>query len=301
MRFLVTGVGGPAGAAVARQLSARGHDVVGADMYPAHLEALSAFELVPAAADPAMLEEIRLLAERYGVQALIPTVQDELPAVAGAVAAGLFPVPVVIGAPLAVTAAQDKYPTMLRLAAAGVPVPRFRLPSEFAGTGEALEWFGGPLVVKPRVGRGSRGVRVVHNAEELDWSVVDDSQILQEFAPGAEYAPMVHVSTATSAIRVGVVEKTESLGCWDSSGGLRALRPGDVEDVESLAVDAALGMGLTGPVDVDVRRLSDGTAVVLEVNARFGANSEHAPQILDGVLADLAHQIERPGIQEFVR
>jgi carbamoylphosphate synthase large subunit len=299
MRYLVTGVGGPAGAAVARQLSARGHEVVGADMNPAQLAELSAFDVVPAAADPAMLEEIRLMTERYGVQALIPTVQDELPAIAGAVDAGLFPVPVVIGPQPAVTAAHDKYSTMLRLAAADVPVPRFRLPSDFAGTGEALQWFGGPLVVKPRVSRGSRGVRVVRQARELDWSEVDDLQILQEFAPGTEYAPMVHLSTVTSAIRVGVVEKTEAPNCWDDSGGLRVLRPGEVDDVERLAVDAALGMGLTGPVDVDVRRLPNGTAVVLEVNARFGANSGHAPQILDGVLADLSHQTERPGVQEF--
>jgi carbamoylphosphate synthase large subunit len=301
MRFLVTGVGGPAGAAVARQLAARGHEVVGTDMHPTRLESLAAFELVPAASDPAMLEEIQQLTERYDVHALIPTVQDELPSVAAAVSTGFIPVPVVIGGHAAVSAAHDKYLTMLRLQVTGVPVPRFALPSEFGTAEEALEWFGTAMVVKPRVGRGSRGVRVVHRAAELDWSVVDDLQVIQEYAPGTEYAPMVHVSRFNAVIRAGVVEKIESHGCWDTSGGLRSLPIGHVEDVERLAIDAAMGMGLTGPVDVDVRRLADGTAVVLEVNARFGANSEHAPQILDGVLADLAQQVALPEAPEVAR
>jgi carbamoylphosphate synthase large subunit len=301
MRFLVTGVGGPAGAAVARQLAARGHEVVGVDMHPARLESLSAFELVPAASDPAMLQEIQRLTERFSVHALIPTVQDELPSVAAAASAGFFPVPVVVGDHAAVTAAHDKYLTMLKLQAAGLPVPRFALPSEFATAQEALTWFGTAMVVKPRVSRGSRGVRVVRLDSELDWSAVDDHQVLQEYAPGTEYAPMIHVSCSSAIIRAGVVEKIESHGCWDAFGGLRSLPIGHAEDVERLAIDAALGMGLTGPVDVDVRRLADGTAVVLEVNARFGANSEHAPQILDGVLADLAHQVALPEAPEVAR
>jgi carbamoyl-phosphate synthase large subunit len=45
-------------------------------------------------------------------------------------------------------------------------------------------------------------------------------------------------------------------------------------------------MRLTGPVDVDIRRLADGTPVVLEVNARFGANSTYAPELLDMALAN---------------
>jgi carbamoyl-phosphate synthase large subunit len=37
---------------------------------------------------------------------------------------------------------------------------------------------------------------------------------------------------------------------------------------------------------VDVRRRADGTPVILEINARFGANSHHAPEVLDALLAE---------------
>ena len=43
---------------------------------------------------------------------------------------------------------------------------------------------------------------------------------------------------------------------------------------------------LQGPLDVDIRRRADGTPVVLEVNARFGANSAHAPEILTALLTN---------------
>jgi len=300
MRFLVTGAGGPAGFALARQLAARGHEVIGTDMRPTRSDSLIASEVVPPASDSALLDELRRLAERYSVDALLPTVQDELLIVAEA-ASRWFPTPVVIADEDAVSAAHDKYLTMLRLYAAGVPVPRFSLPGRFATTQEALGWFGTSVVVKPRISRGSRGVRIVHHAEDLEWSSIDDSHIVQEYAPGTEYAPMVHVSSLDASIRAGVVEKAEPAGCWDTTKGLRALAIGQAEDIERLAIDTALCMGLTGPVDIDVRRRADGIAVVLEVNARFGANSEYAPQILDGVLADLTRYLSLPGLSGAVR
>ena len=46
------------------------------------------------------------------------------------------------------------------------------------------------------------------------------------------------------------------------------------------------GVRGAGSARIDVRRLADGTPVVLEVNARFGAVSESAPELLDAVLRE---------------
>jgi carbamoyl-phosphate synthase large subunit len=54
-----------------------------------------------------------------------------------------------------------------------------------------------------------------------------------------------------------------------------------------VALAACQAIGLRGPADVDVRRRADGTPVVLEINARFGANLTHAPEVLDALLADV--------------
>jgi carbamoylphosphate synthase large subunit len=41
---------------------------------------------------------------------------------------------------------------------------------------------------------------------------------------------------------------------------------------------------LQGPADVDIRCGADGVPAVLEINARFGANSAYAPEIVDALL-----------------
>jgi len=52
-----------------------------------------------------------------------------------------------------------------------------------------------------------------------------------------------------------------------------------VADVARLAVRTVQAIGLVGPVDIDIRRDATGTPRVLEVNARFGANSRAVPAL----------------------
>lgn len=295
MRIMITGAGGPAGRALARQLASGPHWVLGADMNTADAEPFDAVATVPAAADPGMLPCLRELLTEHRIDLLIPTVSDELPQVAQA-APGLGEIArVEIGAADAVATAHDKYLTMLRLAAADVPVPRFALPSAFATAAEALAALGSPLIAKPRVARGGRGVQLVYSPEDVAWEQLGDETILQEFASGTEYAPMVHAPATGAEPVVAVVEKTElKQGLVGNAASARRVAPGTCGDVARVATAAVQAMGLRGPVDLDIRRLAGGEPVVLEINARFGANSELAPEILRGVLASSAAAPEGP-------
>ena len=107
--------------------------------------------------------------------------------------------------------ANDKLFTAWQLHAAGVPVPRFGVPRDFGGADAAMAALGGPVVVKPRVSRGGRGVIVIDGSEEVDWHRLPEGQIVQEFIPGAEYGPMVFGAPAHNGTApfVVVVEKTE--------------------------------------------------------------------------------------------
>lgn len=288
MRILITGCEGPAGQALGRQLILTDHTVVGVDM---HLNRSSLFDstsTVPAAADPAMLPALRRLLKEHEIDLLIPTVSDELPLVASASSSLLTHASVVIGGAAAVSVAHDKYLTMAKLASLSVPVPRFALPSDFRSTRSALDHFGGPVVVKPRVGRGGRGVIVVDNPTDVDWALLDDSQIVQEFAPGIEYAPMVYRPGTDSTTRIIVVVEKTGLkeGRVGNATHVKRVPTMAAPDVAKTALQATEALGLTGAADLDIRRRSDGSPVVLEVNARFGANSEHAPELLNAVLIE---------------
>lgn len=286
-RVLLTGVGGPAGQALVPQLLAKGLFVVGVDMQ-AVVDPDIVTHLVPPAQDPRMLSELRHLVEDYGITLVIPTVSEELPLIARERAQLGDRVEVVIGRPEPVLLAHDKYLTAERLHSGGVAVPGFGLPAHFRDADEAYAYFDGPFILKPRVSRGARGVVLVDRPDLVDWADVPRNYVVQEFASGPEFAPVVYRSEIDRERpdSVVVLEKTGlTHGPVGNATGVRRDTAGEHDDVGQLALAATEALGLAGPADIDVRRRADGEPVVLEINARFGANSSSAPEILDAVLA----------------
>lgn len=282
-RILVTGVGGPAGQNITAMLLARGHFVAGVDAREVKAP-VSSFTRVPMADDPGFLAALAKAADRERAELLIPTVTEELTIVASQWSR-VSPVPAMIAPAEAVSTANDKLVTCRRLSSLGVSVPRFCLPSEVRSLSEVAQVLGWPCLSKPRVGRGGRGVTVRYEADWQTIASLDDSYILQEFLPGTDYGPNAFLPRCPGASEVVVVlEKTrlkEGI-VGNASEVQRVTAP----DVAALACAAARSLGFVGPLDVDIRRGSDGNPAVLEINARFGANIAHAPEILDAALTD---------------
>ena len=277
--FLVTGVGGPAGQSVAKLLLERKQHVAGTDIRIITLPEV-AFYPVPPANAPDFLSAIHAIAESAQVDLIIPTVSEELPVFAGAWS-WQEEFPVLVSPAEAIRIADDKYLTASALSANGVSVPRFALPSQLHSPQEVSKKIGWPCISKPRVGRGGREVNL-HIQE--DWPIISalgDRYILQEFAAGTDFAPNVYLGRDGKAIVV-VLEKTELKE--GIVGNAKSVRRVDAPDVADLAAAAARAVGLFGPLDIDIRRRSDGLPVVLEINARFGANIRHAPEVLEAVL-----------------
>lgn len=280
-RILVTGAGGPAGRNVSQLLLARGHAVIATDMREMALPGAT-FYRVPAATAPDFFDALREIARQEQVDALVPTVSEELPLMAGQAGRWDPAVRIVIGPYPAVWQANDKYLTGQCLAQAGVAVPRFMLPSEATGPDAVASRVGWPCISKPRVGRGGREVVI---RSEADWPAVSglgDAYVLQEFLDGVDYAPELCLAPGGLAVVV-VLEKTKLKG--GLVGNAESVARVEAPDVAALALAAAAGLGLAGPADVDIRRGRDGRPAVLEVNARFGANIAHAPEVLDAMLA----------------
>ena len=278
---MVTGARGPAGASVARQLVERGHDVLGVDMDPAGDGPFQVLR-VPPSLDPTYPDALFAAAHCWSADLIIPTVSEELTLPALQETSREWSV--VIGPRSAVSIASDKWSTYRVLLEAGVPVPASTLGSSgWPAAAGALAGYDGPLVSKPRHGRGGRGVVVHPHPEPL--GLTSDS-IVQEFAPGTEYAVDLLVSSRWGTVDVVAVLEKTALAQGDVGNGtsVRRLAPGQPADVVAAASDAVLAIGLTGPADVDVRRRHDGSVVVLEINARLGAHSAHVPEICTGIL-----------------
>jgi carbamoylphosphate synthase large subunit len=280
--ILVTGVGGPAGRGTAVLLQQLGYTVIGTDMNPVILSELTCYP-VPPATGPQFPEQLAEIARREEAALVIPTVSEELPVLAE-IWHSLSNIPVILAPLTAVRIANDKYLTCKTLSQAGVSIPRFILPSQVRSSEEVGLMLGWPCLSKPRVGRGGREVVIRY---EPDWPTVagmDDRYILQEFIPGTDYAVDLYLNVNGEPVAVVVLEKLEL------KGGLvgNAIRVKRVEapEVGDLAVVAARIAGLTGPVDVDIRRRVDGTPVILELNARFGGNIHVVPEILEAALGE---------------
>jgi carbamoylphosphate synthase large subunit len=279
--YLVTGVGGPAGQNVTSLLLERGHRVIGTDIQaltPSNIQ----FVQVPPAGSPDFLEAIKSAAERLQAEWIIPTVSEELPVFASGWKWGKS-LPVLVSPARAVGIADDKYLTAQALSEKGIPVPRFVLPSQVHSLADVEHLIGWPCISKPRVGRGGREV-ALH--AESDWPVISklsDRYILQEFASGTDFAPNVYVGP-NGDTKVIVLEKTELKE--GLVGNAKSVKRVDAPVVAEVAAAAARAFGLSGPLDIDIRLRSDGVPVVLEINARFGANIRHAPEVLDAALSD---------------
>src|SRR5512138_967308 len=120
---VVTGVGGPAGSAAARWFHERGLPVVGTDVR--EVPSPGSFRRATPVAEQGFASALLALVEAERPGLLVPTVSEELPAVAqmrpSIVARGCA---VAIGPVSGVAVAGDKLRTAEACARMGIPVPR---------------------------------------------------------------------------------------------------------------------------------------------------------------------------------
>ncbi|MCU1513827.1 MAG: ATP-grasp protein [Microbacteriaceae bacterium] len=262
-RVLVTGAGGPAGVAVIRSLLKR-HDT---EVFSADMDGwASGLYLVPApqrrivprgdAAD--FVDELMRICREDSIDVLFSTVDVELPLLAarrdefGST---------VLAAPSLDTleVCLDKFALAARVS------PHARVPvTRLVGPQSASEQWTFPIIVKPRTGAGSRGVRLVHNREALDALGHDETLIAQELLPGDEFSVDVFADRLGAVI--AAVPRTRTRV---DSGVSIAGRTVKNESLEAVATAVALAIGLMGVANVQLRYDVNGEPALLEVNPRF--------------------------------
>src|SRR5699024_5368808 len=147
--------------------------------------------LVPPGDSEAFLPRLRQLCAEEGAVAIIPLVDEELLGVGTLDGPGTT---VLLPRPEFVRTCLDKYVLMRELDMAGIGVPRTWPVSEWPV--QAADTAPEGLVVKPRSGRGSRGVSFVGSAQESARIVAEggygtEELIVQERVTGPEYTVSV--------------------------------------------------------------------------------------------------------------
>lgn len=261
LRLLFTGGGGAGSEALAR-LYERDYEVHFAD---ADLEARPApvdarrFHQIPFAADPTFTDGVRALCEMLKVDVLIPGVDEELLPLARA--RDVFACHVLLPPASFIETHLDKLTSAQSLAAAGIPVPATEICAPTARVAP-------PCIIKPRRGRGSRGVAVVRSHEELAAQLAlsrarPDELVLQELLAGQEYTVMMAANRdaqlrAVVPVRVGIKRGIT----------LRAITANDAAVISACrAIHAA--QPVAGLYNIQLMRADDGSAKPFEINPRI--------------------------------
>jgi carbamoyl-phosphate synthase large subunit len=181
---MVTASGAPGTAALLRALRENGERevrLVGTDMSERSVgrHLCDAFHLVPAGSDPAFPDRVLELAEREGVDAILPQSSFDLEGLAAH--RDRFPMPVLVSRPDAIVRSNDKAETYGLLHRLGIRAPEFRRVRGAREVDAAARELGYPeraVCFKPVFSSGSRGFRV------LDPTVDRAHQLLHE-RPGS--------------------------------------------------------------------------------------------------------------------
>src|SRR3954447_15758802 len=265
MRVLVTGAGGPAGVAVIRSLLRRGDvEVLAADMdrWASALYLVDApnRRLVPPGRADDFVDVVRGICRDDGIDVLFPTVDVELPKLAAARDELLAD-----GTVLASPALHTLETCLDKLALARACDRTVRVPrTELLGTPQATSGWDFPVIVKPRRGAGSRGVRTVHSQAELDAVHDEEDLIVQELLPGDEFS--VDVLAGMDGSVIAAVPRARLR--VDSGVAVAGVTVHDDLLIETASA-VARAVGLTTVANVQLKRDADGRPALLEVNPRF--------------------------------
>lgn len=260
---LLTGAGGPAAISFLRSLTH--HHALNfhmADMDPLaqglYLVEASNRHVVPAGDHPDFAMYMLELCKAMRIHVFVPTVDAELLAIARMrdefEACGIK---VLLPALNVLEETLDKQRLLTRCEGV-VSVPRslvfdddFICPTDF------------PVLMKPRSGSGSRGIRVVHDADTLMALPRDPHMLVQEYLPGEEYS----VDVVTSAQGEALAAVPRARLKIDSGVAVVARTIHDSELMHD-AIAVVEHMGLTGIINVQFKRDAHGTPSLLEVNPR---------------------------------
>jgi carbamoyl-phosphate synthase large subunit len=258
---LLTGAGGAAIPSLIIRLRTAGFFVVLVDMNPQApgLVFADAGAVVPAGGSPNFLPVLRGICRRHDVRAVVPLVDEELMACTELLAEGIA---VVAPNRSFIETCLDKERLIEAFIDAGLPA--LRTAPAAAGAGAV----GFPCVLKPRSGRGSRGVAVVHDADGFATAVAANPYRLQallqqEYVDGLEFTVSVTVSGDGTVLGVVPKEIIVKKGItW-----VAVSRRNDV--IDRLCHDIQGKLRADGPFNVQLRLDGAGRPMVFEINPRF--------------------------------
>ncbi|KPJ93754.1 MAG: hypothetical protein AMJ53_06635 [Gammaproteobacteria bacterium SG8_11] len=185
LNVMRTGCGSPPNWSLHYLKKIDGVRVIAGDANPISVSFFSVadeYVVIPYADDPHFAEKMLEICQNKKVDILIPAVDEELVKLAKVkdlfISQGVF---LLLSEPETLEKCFDKWEFYLEMKSLGVPVP-----ATFQNKEDLTNDF--PLILKPRRGRGSSGIFILDDVNDLDYAIKKSKNyILQEYIEGTEY------------------------------------------------------------------------------------------------------------------
>ncbi len=260
--ILITGVGGAAGRYLIQMAQKNDFKVVAVDANPKAYGLLfgDVNIVVPDSSHPNFLTRIQEICSNFAVDFIYPLIDEEIIPLKSLESDVLK---VICPNIKFVETAIDKYRLMKELSRNEIDVPKTFL------LGDSLDGVEFPAIIKPRSGRGSRGIRIIENEDDLKEALEIlkgsyDQYIIQSLIQGDEYT--ISVVANSKCEFLAVVSKK----IIDKKGITRfaAVEKNDV--LWQLGVDLVKKFKLDNPVNVQlIINEIDSKPYIFEINPRF--------------------------------
>jgi carbamoyl-phosphate synthase large subunit len=227
---------------------------------------------VPRCDQAQFTEDLLGICLRHEVDLIVPTIDPELEPLSGHAARfSEIGVELAVAAPEVVRLARDKLRTAQFLASRGMPAPRSGRLDEVMADPHAWPW---PLMLKPRSGSSSVGIRIMSSAEELAEFGPSPDYLAQELLRGEEYTVNLFFDR-TGRLSCAIPHLRCEVRAGEVAKAITRRHPG----LEAIAWRLGETLpGARGALCFQAMVDQAGRAVVFELNARFGGGYPLAHQ-----------------------
>ena len=271
MNVLVTGAGALLGQGVIKslKLAKAGYHIIAADPDPRAVGLFWADTayVIPLASSPDYLDSLSKILDRERPDAVVLGTDVELMAwsLSKDEMESRFDTHVIVSPPEVIQIANDKWRTYQFFRSHGFPHPRSTMPEDIDSLLRECDF---PLVVKPRIGARSVGVRLVYNREELRVALATTVEpVIQEC-----------VATASDEFTSGILVTEEGVHAVVTMR--RDLRDGNTyrayvepgSPFNAYLSEVATALKGWGPLNFQFR-VDKGVPKIFEINARFSGTT----------------------------
>ena len=272
-RVLVTAAGDDIGIGAIQSLHKASYETVAVDMNPnaAGLHIANHGECVPAASDDDWPSKIIKIVDKYGVDVIIPLIDQELLQIRRLQSMLNEDVPIIIPKLELIHKCLDKKIMYEYFEKCGLNIP----VTKFVDSMDLLmESFNSDAlkVLKPRFGQGGKGINLIQSDDDIhdhisESKVESEGVLIQDYIQGTEYTSNLAATKQNRLLSI-VTKKVKQRQGFTAIG---------VTTKNSVIYEACIrafdSLSPAGPMNVQHIIADDGTSYLIEINSRFSGTS----------------------------